>query len=105
MNYKTQLKLAASGVVPFLAVYFGYKYTIFHGNLITVSNSDIVDTGHGAIVFNKVQGVKNQVYKEGWHLMVPWFERPVVYDLQSRPLTLKSVTGSKGKDIDLVLIP
>lgn len=56
----------------------------------------IVDTGHGAIVFNKFSGVKNQVYKEGWHLMVPWFERPVVYDLQSRPLTLKSVTGSQG---------
>lgn len=28
---------------------------------------------------------------------MPWFERPIVYDLQSRPLTLKSVTGSQGK--------
>lgn len=57
----------------------------------------IVDTGHGAIVFNKVTGVKNQIYKEGWHVMMPWFERPIIYDLQSRPLTLKSVTGSQGK--------
>lgn len=56
-----------------------------------------MDTGHGAVVFNKVTGVKNHIYKEGWHLMVPWFERPIVYDLQSRPLTLKSVTGSQGK--------
>lgn len=31
MNYKNQLKLATSGIVPFFMVYLGYKYTIFHG--------------------------------------------------------------------------
>ncbi|CDW72750.1 UNKNOWN [Stylonychia lemnae] len=91
MNYKKQLSLGASALAPLFMLYFGYKYTIFH-----------VDTGHGAIVFNKIYGVKNQVYKEGWHLMMPWFERPIVYDLQSRPLTLKSVTGSQ--DLQMVNI-
>eukprot|EP00347_Sterkiella_histriomuscorum_P004949 403358465 len=91
MNYKKQLSLAASTISPFLMLYLGYKYTIFH-----------VDTGHGAIVFNKFSGVKNEFYKEGWHLMLPWFERPIVYDLQSRPLTLKSVTGSQ--DLQMVNI-
>ena len=81
----------------------GYKYTVFHGNHL-IMLIILVDTGHGAVVFNKVTGVKSQVYKEGWHLRVPWFERPIVYDLQSKPLTLKSVTGSKGKVKFLTLL-
>jgi len=82
MNYKKQLALTGSAMAPLLMIYFGYKYTIFHGiNTLILIILFIVDTGHGAIVFNKIYGVKNQVYKEGWHLMVPWFERPIVYDL------------------------
>ncbi len=94
MNYKTQLKLATSALLPIFSVYFGYKYTVFHGNFLNFKHFITVETGHAAIVFNKVSGVKSNIYREGWHLMLPWFERPVVYDLQSR---LKSVTGSKGK--------
>ncbi len=33
MNYKKQLSLGASAIAPLFMVYFGYKYTIFHGNL------------------------------------------------------------------------
>ncbi|PWA45088.1 Band 7 protein [Artemisia annua] len=39
-----------------------------------------VEGGHRAIVFNRLVGVKDKVYPEGTHIMIPWFERPVIYD-------------------------
>ena len=34
-----------------------------------------------AIVFNRFGGIKDQVYEEGTHIMLPWFERPIIYDV------------------------
>jgi prohibitin 2 len=56
----------------------------------------LVDSGHRAILFNKITGLKSHTYKEGMHLMMPWFERPYIYDVRTHPTTIKSVTGSKG---------
>jgi prohibitin 2 len=39
-------------------------------------------------------------YKEGWHVMLPWFERAIIYDVQTHPTVIKSVTGSK--DLQMV---
>ena len=61
-------------------LYFGYKYTVFHGkDLFNVTV--LVETGHAAIVFNNYSGVKSNIYKEGWHLRVPMLERPIIFDL------------------------
>jgi len=32
--------------------------------------------------------------------MLPWFERPIIYDVQTHPTVIKSVTGSK--DLQMV---
>ncbi|KAF2552894.1 hypothetical protein F2Q68_00036200 [Brassica cretica] len=53
-----------------------------------------VDGGHRAIMFNRLVGVKDKVYPEGTHLMVPWFERPVIYDVRARPYCWR---GSKPR--------
>ena len=36
-----------------------------------------------------------QVYEEGTHLMVPWFEHPVIYDVRARPNVIQSTSGSR----------
>ncbi|QDZ24625.1 prohibitin [Chloropicon primus] len=54
-----------------------------------------VEGGHRAIVFNRVVGIKNDVYAEGTHLMVPWFERPIIYDVRLRPQQISSATGTR----------
>lgn len=41
-----------------------------------------------------------QVYPEGTHLMVPWFERPVIYDVRARPHLVESTSGSR--DLQMV---
>ena len=42
------------------------------------------------------------MYKEGFHLLMPWFERPIIYDVRTHPTVIKSVTGSK--DLQMVNI-
>ncbi|KAI3988080.1 hypothetical protein MKX01_011869 [Papaver californicum] len=61
-----------------------------------------VEGGHRAIVFNRITGVKDKVYPEGTHLMVPWFERPVIYDVRARPHLVESTSGSR--DLQMVKI-
>lgn len=61
-----------------------------------------VEGGHRAIMFNRITGVKDKVYPEGTHLMVPWFERPVIYDVRARPHLVESTSGSR--DLQMVKI-
>ncbi|KAL3138134.1 Prohibitin-1, subunit of the prohibitin complex (Phb1p-Phb2p) [Trebouxia sp. C0009 RCD-2024] len=71
--------------------------------LYGVSNSLFnVEGGHRAIVFNRVTGIKEQVYEEGTHLMLPWFDRPIIYDVRTRPNVIQSTSGSK--DLQMVNI-
>lgn len=53
-----------------------------------------VEGGHRAIVFNRFVGVKNKVYPEGTHMLIPWLERPVIYDVRARPHLVESTSGS-----------
>ncbi|KAL2483361.1 Prohibitin-2 [Forsythia ovata] len=68
-----------------------------------VSNSLYnVEGGHRAVVFNRIVGVKDKVYPEGTHLMIPWFERPIIYDVRARPHLVESTSGSR--DLQMVKI-
>ncbi|CAM9608496.1 unnamed protein product [Heterosigma akashiwo] len=61
-----------------------------------------VEGGHRAVKFNRLTGIGEKVYEEGMHFMVPWLERPIVYDVRTRPRNLQSLTGSK--DLQMVNI-
>jgi hypothetical protein len=51
-------------------------------------------------VFNRLVGIKDEVYEEGTHFMVPWFERPIIYDVRARPNVITSTSGSR--DLQMV---
>ncbi|GAA0138799.1 hypothetical protein LIER_00476 [Lithospermum erythrorhizon] len=71
--------------------------------IYAVSNSLYnVEGGHRAIVFNRIIGVKDKVYPEGTHFMIPWFDRPVIYDVRARPHLVESTSGSR--DLQMVRI-
>jgi prohibitin 2 len=91
MNYKQQLGALGGLLTTVGGAYFFYKSAIFQ-----------VDTGHRAIKFNKVSGLGSFTYREGFHFMLPWFERPIIYDVRTHPTVIKSVTGSK--DLQMVNI-
>lgn len=61
-----------------------------------------VEGGHRAIVFNRFVGVKETVYEEGTHLMIPWVERVMDYDVRAKPNMITSTSGSR--DLQMVNI-
>jgi len=61
-----------------------------------------VEAGHMAIKYNRLSGVGTQAYMEGIHFMIPWFERPITFDVRARPHTMSSLTGSR--DLQMVNI-
>jgi len=61
-----------------------------------------VEGGHRAIVFNRFVGIKEEVYAEGTHLMIPWVERVMDYDVRAKPNMITSTSGSR--DLQMVNI-
>jgi len=61
-----------------------------------------VEGGHRAVMFHRFGGVQDTVKAEGTHLMIPWFQRPIVYDVRARPRIIQAMTGSH--DLQMVNI-
>jgi len=86
---------AAAQSVTALAVAGGLAYGTYN-SVYTVPG------GHRAIMFNRLVGMKELVYFEGLNFNIPWFERPIIYDIRTRPVNLQTLTGSK--DLQMVTI-
>lgn len=61
-----------------------------------------VQGGHRAVVFNRLTGMKDVTYGEGLNFNIPWFEKPTIFDVRTRPVNLQTLTGSK--DLQMVTI-
>ncbi|CAB4001131.1 prohibitin-2 isoform X3 [Paramuricea clavata] len=61
-----------------------------------------VEGGQRAIIFSRIGGIQNDIYSEGLHVRIPWFQYPIIYDIRSRPRRITSLTGSK--DLQMVNI-
>jgi prohibitin 2 len=61
-----------------------------------------VEGGHRAIMFNRIGGIQDDVYSEGLHFRIPWFQYPIIYDIRSKPRKISSPSGSK--DLQMVNI-
>ncbi|CAF9924268.1 MAG: Prohibitin-2, subunit of the prohibitin complex (Phb1p-Phb2p) [Heterodermia speciosa] len=73
------------------------------GGAVLLSNSLFnVDGGHRAIKYTRIGGVKKDIYNEGTHFNIPWFETPITYDVRAKPRNVASLTGTK--DLQMVNI-
>ncbi|XP_018561991.1 prohibitin-2 [Anoplophora glabripennis] len=95
-------KFAKGGGPPGLGL--GLKLLAFGGvAAYSISQSMYtVEGGHRAIIFSRIGGVQKDIYTEGLHFRVPWFQYPIIYDIRSRPRKISSPTGSK--DLQMVNI-
>lgn len=75
---------------------------LFAGSWVFRNCMYTVDAGHRAIKFHRLSGVGNEQYQEGLHFQLPWFERPITFDIRARPHTMSSLTGSR--DLQMVNI-
>lgn len=56
--------------------------------------------GSRAVIFDRLQGVKEDVINEGTHFLVPWLQRSIVFDVRTKPRNIATTTGSK--DLQMV---
>ncbi|ODV77081.1 uncharacterized protein CANTADRAFT_27468 [Suhomyces tanzawaensis NRRL Y-17324] len=61
-----------------------------------------VDGGQRGIIYSRINGVQPQIYPEGTHFVIPWIQRPIVYDVRAKPRNVASLTGTK--DLQMVNI-
>ncbi|KAI6179670.1 Prohibitin [Aphelenchoides besseyi] len=54
-----------------------------------------VDGGQRAVIFDRFTGVKTNVVGEGTHFLIPWVQRPIIFDIRSTPRVVTTITGSK----------
>jgi len=54
-----------------------------------------VDGGQRAVIFDRFSGVKDNVSGEGTHFLIPWIQRPIIFDIRSTPRVVTTITGSK----------
>lgn len=80
------------------------KIAVLGGALVYAATNSLynVEGGHRAIVFNRIEGIRDKVYAEGTHFMIPWFDRPIIYDVRARPHVVESTSGSR--DLQMVKI-
>lgn len=48
------------------------------------------------MIFDRFRGVQDVVVGEGTHFLIPWVQKPIIFDCRSRPRNVPVITGSKG---------
>ncbi|GMH06823.1 hypothetical protein Nepgr_008663 [Nepenthes gracilis] len=59
-----------------------------------------VDGGQRAVLFDRFRGVLDDTVGEGTHFLVPWLQKPFIFDIRTRPHAFSSVSGTK--DLQMV---
>lgn len=54
-----------------------------------------VDGGQRAVIFDRFSGIKQDVVGEGTHFIIPFIQRPIIFDIRSTPRPVAVSTGSK----------
>lgn len=85
-NFLTNIARAAFGI--------GIGATVVNSSLFTV------DGGQRAVLFDRFRGVIDETVGEGTHFLVPWLQKPFIFDIRTRPHTFSSVSGTK--DLQMV---
>lgn len=56
--------------------------------------------GSRAVIFDRLSGVKDTVVNEGTHFIIPWLQKPIIFDVRTKPRNISTTTGSK--DLQMV---
>lgn len=73
---------------------------VFIGASVLQSSIYDVRGGTRAVIFDRLQGVKETVVNEGTHFLVPWLQRSIIFDVRTKPRNIATTTGSK--DLQMV---
>ncbi|KAI1211715.1 band 7 family-domain-containing protein [Annulohypoxylon truncatum] len=79
-----------------------YRYAIPAVGVATLVQASLYDVRGGtrAVIFDRLQGVKENVVNEGTHFLIPWLQRSIIFDVRTKPRNIATTTGSK--DLQMV---
>ncbi|KAF7824866.1 prohibitin-3, mitochondrial-like [Senna tora] len=86
VSFLTNIARAAFGL--------GVSATIVNSSLYTV------DGGQRAVLFDRFRGILDETVGEGTHFLIPWVQKPYIFDIRTRPHTFSSISGTK--DLQMV---
>ncbi|KAK4267364.1 hypothetical protein QN277_024151 [Acacia crassicarpa] len=72
------------------------------GATATLLNSSLytVDGGQRAVLFDRFRGILDETVGEGTYFLIPWVQKPYIFDICTRPHTFSSISGTK--DLQMV---
>lgn len=81
-----------------------YKYAIPVAVGFSLAQASIYDVKGGtrAVIFDRLNGVKDTVVNEGTHFLIPWLQKSIIYDVRTKPRNISTTTGSK--DLQMVTL-
>ncbi|KAM7207586.1 SPFH domain / Band 7 family domain containing protein [Naviculisporaceae sp. PSN 640] len=79
-----------------------YKYAVPAAIGLSLASNAMYDVRGGtrAVIFDRLSGVKETVVNEGTHFLIPWLQKPIIFDVRTKPRTIGTTTGSK--DLQMV---
>ncbi|CAN4081346.1 unnamed protein product [Withania somnifera] len=75
-------------------------FTLGIGGAVLNSSLYTVDGGQRAVLFDRFRGVIDETVGEGTHFLIPWLQKPFIFDIRTRPHTFSSISGTK--DLQMV---
>jgi prohibitin 1 len=78
------------------------KWALPIGFAVALGQASMYDVKGGtrAVIFDRLSGVQEQVVNEGTHFLIPWLQKPIIYDVRTKPRNISTTTGSK--DLQMV---
>ncbi|KAF6161379.1 hypothetical protein GIB67_009258 [Kingdonia uniflora] len=89
-----QAAISLLGNVAKAALGLGVGSTIINSSLYTV------DGGQRAVLFDRFRGILEETVGEGTHFLIPWLQKPYIFDIRTKPHTFSSISGTK--DLQMV---
>ncbi|XP_009600482.1 prohibitin-3, mitochondrial [Nicotiana tabacum] len=78
----------------------GAAFGIGVGATALSSSLYTVDGGQRAVLFDRFRGVIDETVGEGTHFLIPWLQKPFIFDIRTKPHTFSSFSGTK--DLQMV---
>lgn len=75
------------------------------GGAYVLSNGIVtVQPGHQGLIYNRFGGLDDQKrLGEGFHIVLPWFQRAIIFDTRTYPQLVNTASGSKGPSFKSIL--
>ena len=72
------------------------------GAAATAVNSSLytVDGGQRVVIFDRIRGILDTTVGEGTHFLIPFLQKPFIFDIRTRPHSITSTSGTK--DLQMV---